>query len=100
MFTGNEIGGSKSNQVEQGVPGHDQTAAESASEVVPFEHRLMTKREISVYFGITERTIEVWMRRRYIPFMKIGQTVRFRVSTVIRYVDDKYSVPAAGRLQR
>ena len=59
----------------------------------------MTKREISEYFGITERTIEVWMRRRYIPYIKIGQSVRFRVATVLRYVDDKYLVPA-GEPQR
>ncbi len=62
--------------------------------MIPFEHRLMTKREIADYFGITERTIEVWMRHRYIPFIKIGQSVRFRVATVLRYVDDKYLVPA------
>ncbi len=54
----------------------------------------MTKKEISGYFGISERTIEVWMRRRYIPYIKIGQSVRFRVASVLRYVEDKYLVPA------
>lgn len=57
----------------------------------------MTKRELAGYFGITDRTVEEWMRRRYIPYIKIGQTVRFRVATVLRYVDEKYVVPAGQR---
>jgi excisionase family DNA binding protein len=71
----------------------------SIEEPIPFEHRLMTKRQLAEYFRITERTIEVWMRRRYIPYIKIGQSVRFRVASVLRYVDDKYMVPA-GKPQR
>lgn len=71
----------------------------SMHEPIPFEYRLMTKQQLAEYFGITERTIEVWMHRRYIPFIKIGQTVRFRVTSVLGYVEDKYLVPA-GELQR
>jgi excisionase family DNA binding protein len=77
-----------------GLNGDGQPAPALAGELTPFEYRLMTKRQIAEYFGITERTIEVWMRRRYIPFIKIGQTVRFRVASVLRYVDEKYLVPA------
>jgi excisionase family DNA binding protein len=94
MFSGIEFGGSNGAQMSPGQDGDEHATRPSAGEVIPFEYRLMTKREISEYFGITERTIEVWMRRRYIPYIKIGQTVRFRVASVLRYVDGKYLVPA------
>jgi len=67
---------------------------------IPFEHRLFTKREMAEYFGITERTVEVWMRHRFIPYIKIGQSVRFRIAMVLRYVDDKYLVPAGEPRRR
>jgi excisionase family DNA binding protein len=92
MFSGDEFGGSGGSQTARGCDGNDFLTAPSAGDI-PFEHRLMTKKEISEYFGVTERTIEVWMRRRYIPYIKIGQSVRFRVASVLRYVDDKYLVP-------
>ena len=100
MFAGIEFGGRKDGQMDQGVQGHDQTATPSAGEAIPFEYRLMTKREISKHFGVTERTIEVWMRRRYIPYIKIGQSGRFRIATVLRYVDDRYLVPAGEPRRR
>jgi len=93
MFNGNEFGGISGTQMAQGYDGDGHPTAPSAGEI-PFEHRLMTKKEIAEYFSITERTVEVWMRRRYIPYIKIGQSVRFRVASVLRYVDDKYLVPA------
>ncbi len=93
MFSGNEFGGSSGTQTARGHDGDDRPTAPSADEI-PFEHWLMTKRQLAEYFGITERTIEVWMRRRYIPYIKIGQSVRFRVASVLRYVEDKYLVPA------
>ena len=67
---------------------------------IPFEHRLFTKKEMASYFSITERTIESWMRRRYIPFIKIGQSVRFRVASVLQYVDSKYLMPAGETRRR
>jgi excisionase family DNA binding protein len=69
-------------------------------DAVPFEHRLITKKELAAYLGITERTVEAWMRLRYVPYIKIGRTVRFRVAMVLRYVDDKYLVPAGEPRRR
>jgi excisionase family DNA binding protein len=96
MFSGKEFGGSGGTQTARGYDGDGRPTVLSAGEI-PFEHRLLTKKEISEYFKITERTIEVWMRRRYIPYIKIGQSVRFRVASVLRYVDEKYLVPAGQR---
>ncbi len=92
MFNGIEIGGCDPSMAPCGTGVTSQP--QSTVEAIPFEHRLLTKKEISQYFGVTERTIEVWMRRRYIPYLRIGQTVRFRVAMVLRYVNDKYLVPA------
>lgn len=100
MFSGHEFAGSNGTPMSRGQHGDGHAPQPSADEAIPFEYRLMTKREISEYFGITERTIEVWMRRRYIPYIKIGQSVRFRVASVLRYVDDKYLVPAGEPRRR
>jgi len=72
----------------------DHEHAEGRVEAIPFEHRLMTKRELAGYFRITERTVEAWMQRRQIPYLKIGRTVRFRLATVVPYVNSKYLIPA------
>jgi excisionase family DNA binding protein len=96
MLTDNEIGGAGENEP-QGVHAAGVT---SSLEPIPFEHRLLTKRELAQYFQITERTVEVWMSRRYIPFIKIGQSVRFRIATVLRYVDDKYTIRANEHRRR
>jgi excisionase family DNA binding protein len=100
MFSGIDIGGNDEPQVSGCHEGSHQPLYPPSGEPVPFEFRLMSKRELAGYFGITERTVEVWMRRRYIPYIKIGQTVRFRVATVLRYVDDKYLVPAGEARRR
>ncbi len=66
MFNGNEFGGSSGPRTAQGLDGDCHLTAPAVSDI-PFEDRLITKKQISEYFGITERTVEVWMRRRYIP---------------------------------
>ncbi len=82
--------------------GRPSLAAASCAPVndVPFEHRLMSKAELAVYLGVTERTLELWMRQRKIPFIKLGRTVRFRVDSVQRYIEEKYTVPAAESRRR
>ena len=85
--------------VTAGMPSLATTSQMLANEI-PFEHRMMSKSEMATYLGITERTIEIWMRRRIIPFIKLGRTVRFRVDSVLRYVDEKYTVPVAESRRR
>ena len=99
MVTGREFDGNENNTCGQPRQPVGSVAAALTEATIPFEHRLFTKREMAHYLGVTERTVEVWMRRRYIPYIKIGQSVRFRIATVLRYVDDKYLVPA-GEPQR
>lgn len=39
----------------------------------------LTKLQVAELFQVTERTVDAWMERRLIPFIKIGRTVRFRI---------------------
>jgi len=42
----------------------------------------LTKTQVAQLFGITVRTLELWMRRGFLPFLKIGRAVRFRQSDI------------------
>jgi excisionase family DNA binding protein len=44
--------------------------------------RYLTKSEVAEMFSVTSRTVELWMRRGLIPFVKIGRTVRFRMQDI------------------
>jgi excisionase family DNA binding protein len=46
------------------------------------EEKFLTKAEVCARFGIAERTLNGWMKRRLIPFRKIGHVVRFVESEV------------------
>jgi hypothetical protein len=44
---------------------------------------LETKQQIAGFFQVKERTIERWMKRRIIPYFRIGGKVRFRLHDVV-----------------
>jgi excisionase family DNA binding protein len=39
-----------------------------------------SKKQIADHFGIGLRTVTDWMRRRIIPFVKVGHVVRFSLA--------------------
>lgn len=39
-----------------------------------------SKKEIAAHFGIGLRTVTDWMRRRIMPFVKVGGVVRFCIT--------------------
>lgn len=47
------------------------------------EDGFLTKRELSQRLKKTPRCIETWMKRRYLPYIKIGHSVFFRWPDVI-----------------
>jgi len=53
---------------------------------------LKTKREAAQYLHIGTRTLDDWMKRKMIPFFKIGKVVRFRVSDLDAALDKKFRV--------
>lgn len=44
---------------------------------------LLTKRGLAPRLEISTRTLDDWMRRGWVPYIKIGKTVRFRLEDVI-----------------
>jgi excisionase family DNA binding protein len=44
---------------------------------------LLRKRELAPQLGISSRTLDVWMAQGRVPFLKIGRSVRFRLSDVL-----------------
>ena len=55
----------------------------------------VSKGAVAEYFDVTTRTVENWMADRRIPFVRIGGTVRFRLSDVVDHVDRRYTVRSA-----
>jgi excisionase family DNA binding protein len=44
---------------------------------------LLTKRSLAPKLQISTRTLDDWMRKGRIPFLKLGKTVRFRLPDVL-----------------
>jgi excisionase family DNA binding protein len=44
---------------------------------------LLTKRELAPKLKISRRTLDGWMRKGRVPFMKLGKSVRFRWPDVL-----------------
>lgn len=47
---------------------------------------VLTKKELAERLRIGTRTVDTWMRRGVVPYMKIGKSVRFRWSEVESYL--------------
>jgi excisionase family DNA binding protein len=48
----------------------------------PAEEQFLSKAELALRLKKTERTIDHWMRRGWLPYYKIGRCVRFKWSEV------------------
>ncbi len=59
--------------------------------------RLLTKTEVADYAQCTTRCIDNWMRRGYLPYFKIGRTVRFKVADVDAYLSNHFRVARRSR---
>lgn len=44
---------------------------------------LLRKRELAEKLAISKRTLDVWMQKGRIPFLKVGCSVRFRLPDVL-----------------
>ncbi len=58
--------------------------------------RLMTVEEIAEYLQVKPSTIYQWTHTGFIPHVKLGNRVRFRLSQVDRWVEKR---EIAGRLK-
>lgn len=54
--------------------------------------RLLTKRELAQRLQIAPRTLDAWMKRGHVPYLKIKKSVRFVLSDVLRKLNEQYRV--------
>jgi excisionase family DNA binding protein len=54
----------------------------------------LTVEEAAVYLKFTEQTIRRWVLNREIPFCKVKNSIRFRISEIDKWVDNG-GIPAA-----
>jgi predicted DNA-binding transcriptional regulator AlpA len=44
---------------------------------------LLNKRGLAAKLGISKRTVDAYMRKKWLPYIKLGKTVRFRWGDVV-----------------
>jgi excisionase family DNA binding protein len=62
--------------------------------------RPLTKVELAEYYNVDKRTIETWMAKRYIPYVKIGKTIRFYLTDVDDSVKKGFGIGYRRRTDR
>lgn len=50
--------------------------------------RLITKEQLSEWLSVPIKTIQDWVYKRKIPFVKVGSLVRFRVSEIESWINE------------
>jgi len=60
----------------------------------------LTVEELAAYFRFTEQTIRRWILNREIPYRKINNSVRFRLSEIETWVDKNDALIKAGRKEK
>src|SRR5215469_4630801 len=67
--------------------------AQQELNVVPPEFRLVDTETLARILGLNRRTIEGWIRKRKLPFIRVGKRcVRFKLRDVFRTLDDRYTI--------
>ncbi len=62
--------------------------------------QLLTKAEVAAYAQCTTRCIDNWMKLGYIPYFKIGRTVRFKVTDIDAYLHEHCRVDLRANSRR
>ena len=53
------------------------------------ERRFYNARDIGVYLGVSEDAVRKWALRGYIPFVKLGKSLRFDMIKVENWLKNK-----------
>ena len=57
-----------------------------------------TIEEIAKYLNYAEKTIRKWVLNREIPYIKIHQTIRFRLSEIEKWVEENKACTLLGEI--
>lgn len=55
------------------------------------KQRLLTLKEIAEYLQVKESTIYQWTHQGYIPYLKLGNQLRFRLAKIEEWLDKRES---------
>ena len=53
------------------------------------ERRFLGIEELSEYLGLTKGTLYVWVCHKRIPYLKIGSLLKFDLSEIEKWLEDK-----------
>lgn len=56
---------------------------------MPEENKLLTVKEIAKRLGVKKSTIYHWSHIGYIPTVKLGNLIRFRWSSILKWLDKR-----------
>lgn len=48
--------------------------------------RWVSKKQLAVHLGVVPRTVDNWMKRVRVPYVKLGRTVRFNLEDVDKHL--------------
>lgn len=49
---------------------------------------LLNRKDLSEYIGVSDRTLRRWEQKGYLPRIKIGNSVRYKISDVKKLLND------------
>lgn len=56
--------------------------------------RLLTARQVAEWLGISEQALaQDRYRGEGVPYVKVGQRIRYRLPDLVKYLDDNVNVP-------
>lgn len=58
--------------------------------------RLLNKKQMAKLLNISPRSVDTWMKRGWVPYLKIGNSVRFNEASVFRHLDNTTLVDRGG----
>jgi excisionase family DNA binding protein len=64
------------------------------------DNRVVTKKQLAELLKVKPRTVDNWMKRGFLPYLKIGRSVRFKTCDVVRQLDDTALVDRARLARR
>lgn len=58
----------------------------------PASNALLTKRALAAKLQIAPRTLDLWMKKGHVPYLKVKKSVRFVFSDVLKKLNENYRV--------
>jgi excisionase family DNA binding protein len=67
-------------------------------DTAPPVKRFLTKAQVAELFQIELRTLDSWMHKGFLPYLKIGRTVRFTMTDIEAHIQQHRKTGPTGRV--